>query len=309
MQQILAALLLLGTIGAATRNGVPPVVPPSGYVSTHDVRLAYWRYGAPSNATPVIAVNGGPGLSHIYMMQNDVWLRIAREREVVLYDQRGTGRSTTIRSGASQSMAAQVADLDALRAHLGFAKFDLVGDSFGGMIAIAYAAAHPEHVAKLVISDGVPSWNGIVHLLPDVFPDVEANDAAAMKRLGENSDAAAQRSLRDHFRMIFYSPELRDRYLANAPNLGYTPAVGEAVGKATASLNLTSALPKFRFPTLVINGRYDMNVAPLTAWRMYNAIPGARIVFFEKSSHLPSYEEPDRYVNVLDDFFSEREQP
>jgi proline iminopeptidase len=46
-----------------------------------------------------------------------------------------------------------------------------------------------------------------------------------------------------------------------------------------------------------------MNVAPLTAWRMYKAVPGAKFEVFEKSGHLPSYEEPDRYVTVVDDFF------
>jgi proline iminopeptidase len=59
-----------------------------------------------------------------------------------------------------------------------------------------------------------------------------------------------------------------------------------------------------RIPTLVITGRYDMNVAPLTAWRMAHAIPGAKIVFFEKSGHLPAYEEPDRYLQVLESFLS-----
>ena len=45
-----------------------------------------------------------------------------------------------------------------------------------------------------------------------------------------------------------------------------------------------------------------MNVAPLTAWRMYKAIPGAKFVFFEQSGHLPSYEEPEKYLKVLNDF-------
>jgi proline iminopeptidase len=67
-------------------------------------------------------------------------------------------------------------------------------------------------------------------------------------------------------------------------------------------LDLASALPKFNFPTLVITGRFDMNVAPLTAWRMYKAIPGSKFEVFEKSGHLPSYEEPDKYVSVVDDF-------
>ena len=92
--------------------------------------------------------------------------------------------------------------------------------------------------------------------------------------------------------------------MAKMGDLGYEPAVGEAVEKATENLDLTSALPKFNFPVLVITGRYDMNVAPLTAWRMAHAISGAQIVFFEKSSHLPSYEEPDKYRSVVEGFLN-----
>jgi proline iminopeptidase len=54
----------------------------------------------------------------------------------------------------------------------------------------------------------------------------------------------------------------------------------------------------------VINGRYDMNVAPLTAWRLAHAIPGAKVVFFEQSGHLPAYEEPDKYIELLENFLN-----
>ena len=223
---------------ATTSAFADPKPQATGYVQTPQVRLFYLIYGHPGKATPVIAVNGGPGLSHVYMVQNNVWPTIARNREVVLYDQRGTGRSNRIAPHAPQTMNAQVADLEALRARLGFPKFDLVGDSFGGLIAMAYAAKYPQHVSHLVLSDSAPpAWKLMVHLLPQVFPDVEAQDAAAMKKLG-NSDAAAQRALIDHFRMIFYSPEKRDAYLANCHNLGYTPSVADAMSKATASINL-----------------------------------------------------------------------
>jgi proline iminopeptidase len=53
-----------------------------------------------------------------------------------------------------------------------------------------------------------------------------------------------------------------------------------------------------------MTGRYDMNVAPLTAWRMAHAIPGAQIVFFEKSGHLPAFEEPEKYLEVLETFLA-----
>jgi proline iminopeptidase len=54
----------------------------------------------------------------------------------------------------------------------------------------------------------------------------------------------------------------------------------------------------------VITGRYDMNVAPLTAWRLAHAIPGAKVVFFEQSGHLPAYEEPEKYIGVLEAFLN-----
>jgi len=275
----------------------------TGVAHTEQVDLGYETFGAKGTALPIIAINGGPGLSHAYMMQNDLWERVGKNRLVVLYDQRGTGASKRMQKGASQSMDAQVADLDAVRQSLRLNKVVLLGDSYGGLGAMAYAAAHPEHVAKLILSDSPgPSWHDIVHLLPDVFPDIQEQGAQEAKKLGATTEAAARAGLRNHFRMIFYSPEKRDAYMSHMGDLGFEPAVGDAVEKATADLDLTPKLAGFKFPTLVINGRYDMNVAPLTAWRLAHAIPGARVVFFEQSGHLPAYEEPEKYIEVLEGF-------
>jgi proline iminopeptidase len=294
-----AFFLLCSTLPAQT---VPHA---TGIAHTEQVDLAYETFGAKGTALPIIAVNGGPGLSHAYMVQNDLWERIGRNRFVVLYDQRGTGASKRMQKGASQSMDAQVADLDAVRQALGLTKVALLGDSYGGLVAMAYAAAHPEHVAKLILSDSPgPSWHDIVHVLPDVFPDIQEQGAQEEKKLGATTEAAARAGLRNHFRMIFYSPEKRDAYMSKMGGLGFEPAVGDAVEKATADLNLTSKLADFKFPTLVINGRYDMNVAPLTAWRLAHAIPGAKVVFFERSGHLPAYEEPEKYIEVLEGFLN-----
>src|SRR5215469_5181031 len=81
-----------------------------GVAHSEQVDIAYETLGKPGSALPVIAVNGGPGLTHAYMVQNDLWERIARYRLVVFYDQRGTGASKPLPPGASQSMDAQVAD-------------------------------------------------------------------------------------------------------------------------------------------------------------------------------------------------------
>jgi proline iminopeptidase len=127
MYRILAALLLLA--GPAPAQPTPAN---TGTVSTPEVELAYETYGAAGAATPVIVANGGPGLSHVYMLQNDVWTRrLAQNRQIVFYDQRGTGKSKQVKPDAAWGMDAQVGDLEAVRAKFGFSKFDLAGDSYG----------------------------------------------------------------------------------------------------------------------------------------------------------------------------------
>jgi len=274
-----------------------------GSVHTPEVELGYETFGVPGAELPIIAVNGGPGLSHAYMMQNDLWQRVAAHRLVILYDQRGTGASKHLKPNAPQTMEAQVADLDAIRGALALDRVAVLGDSYGGMIAMAYAAAHPDHVARLILSDSAaPSWKGLVHLLPQVFPDREEQGEREAKKLAADPEAVARAGLVNHMRQMFYSTAMRDAYLAHMGDLGFEPGVGAAVQKATENLDLTEKLPGFKFPALVITGRYDMNVAPLTAWRMAHAIPGAEVVFFEKSGHLPAYEEPEKYRKVLEDF-------
>ncbi len=170
-------------------------------------------------------------------------------------------------------MDAQVADLEAVRAHFGFARFALVGDSYGGLLAMAYASKHPEHVDRLVLSDSAaPDLKDTVHVLQQVFPDL-ANQ--------HYDDPKEQ--LINHFRMLFYSEEKRDAYLAGAKDLGLAPGIGAAVNKAIRNLDLTAELPKFSFPAMVITGRFDMNVTPVTAWNIYKAIPGAKFEVFAKS--------------------------
>lgn len=277
----------------------------TGKAHTPDVDLAYYTFGTRTAAIPIIAANGGPGLSHAYMVQNDLWQQLGKRRFVVLYDQRGTGGSKPVAAAAAMSMDAQVADLEAVRAALHLERFALLGDSYGGFLSIAYASAHPEHIAKLILSDSPSAaMKDMVHVLPQVFPDIEQEAAAESKAIADPDDAA-RAGMRNHFRMIFYSPELRDRYMAHMGDLGYEPGVARAVSGAARREDYTAKLAGFHFPTLVLTGRFDMNVAPLTAWTLAHEIPGAKLVFFEKSGHLPAYEEPVRYLQVLDDFLNQ----
>ncbi len=286
-------------------GGAEGQAPSNGLVHTPDVDLAYEVLGSSTALPPIFAVNGGPGLTHAYMVQNDVWKRMAAGRRVVFYDQRGNGKSTRLAANAPQTMDAQVADLEAVRGALHADKIDLVGDSFGGFVVLAYTLAHPEHVRRLVVSDGLPGWKAIVHPMSDIYPDLEAQTAADLKAMPKGVKAD-EFGFRAHIRKCFYSPELAQKYLDHYTDLGFNSAVSEQVGAATGDLDLTAQLPKIAVPTLILTGRFDVNVAPLTAYRMAKAIPGARLHIFEHSGHLPSYEEPDAYVEQLSGFLSQR---
>ena len=156
-----AVLLLL----ASTLLSAQKLPHTTGSIHTAEVDLGFETFGKQGSAIPVIAVNGGPGLSHAYMLQNDVWqahrrhaprhlLRPTRHRSLEAPLPRGPRRPCPRRSPISKP----------LREHFHLARAAFVGDSFGGLIVTAYAAAHPEHVASLILSDAAsPSIKGIVH--------------------------------------------------------------------------------------------------------------------------------------------------
>ena len=299
-----AALLLLGALPASAAPALPPE---NGKIFDASGVPIYYEVLGGGPGTPLVVANGGPGFDHAYLHVSDVWNRLAAERPVVVYDQRGNGRSGTLKAGQSCTLADQIADLEALRAHLGYAKIDLLGHSWGGYLVMAYAARHPDRIERLMIVDSAaPKWGDTLFLFKEVFPEgVERQDGLAFAdSLGDA--AAGEASIHEYLGMLFYAPDHRDTFLALAPGFHYDRKVNEAVNADLARFDLNPELPKYRFPTLVVTGRYDMNVAPATAYRIHKAIPGAKFVVFERSGHLPFFEEPDAFLKVLGDFLAGR---
>jgi proline iminopeptidase len=78
--------------------------------------------------------------------------------------------------------------------------------------------------------------------------------------------------------------------------------VNEAVEHDVSRFDLNPEIRKFKFPTLVITGRYDINVAPSVAYKIHKAIPGSKFVVLERSGHLPFFEEPEAFVRAVEGF-------
>lgn len=259
---------------------------------------------------PLVVVNGGPGFDHTYEHiampgATSAWETLARKRRVVFYDQRGNGRSGALKAGQSCKLADQIDDLEAVRAHLGSPQMDLLGHSWGGFLVMAYAARHPEHIRRLITVDSAaPKWADTVFLFKDVFPEGQdrANALAFADALGDA--AANEAGIREYLHWLFYSPDKRDAFLAQVGRGIYNKAVNDALDHDVQRFDLNPEIRKFKFPVMIITGRYDSNVAPSVAYKMHQAIAGSQFVVFERSGHLPFYEEPEAFARALEAFLS-----
>jgi len=297
----------LGALLVGCAAGAAPAATPTEQGSTFEANgVTIWyevRGGGPG--TTLVVANGGPGFDHSYLHCSPAWDRLAKGRKVIFYDQRGNGRSSPLKEGIPCGLAEQIADLDALRNHLGLARVDLLGHSWGGYLVMAYAARHPERISHLLIVDsGAPKIQDTVFLFKNIHPEtVSREDAVAFAvELGDEQAIAAD--LHEYVTMLFYTAEARDAFVARSTAFSFHQKVNKAVWEDLRRFDLNPELAKFKFPTLVVTGRYDFNVAPSVAWGIHKAIPGSEFVVFERSGHLPFCEEVDGFVARVEAFLA-----
>jgi proline iminopeptidase len=310
MRALSIAVLALGGIGWAAPGASAQTVKfslPAEHGQTFDGPggKIYYEVTGGGSGTPLIVLNGGPGFDHRYEHITTAWDQVGKNRKIIFYDQRGNGQSFALKPGQPNTLADQIDDLEALRAHLGFDRVALLGHSWGGYLSMAYAARHPEHIAHLILVDSAaPKWSEIIFLFSQVFPEATERRAANAfaDELGDKS--ASDASMREYFSMLFYSVEKRDAFLAAMPVDAFHKEVNRSLNADLGRFDLNPEIRKFRFPVLVVTGRYDMNVAPVVAYRMHQAIPGSRFVVFERSGHIPIFEEPDAFARTLEGFLT-----
>lgn len=263
------------------------------------------RGNAPSR--PLVVVNGGPGFDHGYLVVSPVWDELAKGRRVVMYDQRGTGKSTPVKPGTPLTLADQLADLEAVRKTLGAQEVDLLGHSYGGSLVMAYTARFPDRVKRLLIVDSAaPKWSETAFLFNQVYPEI-AERMDGFEFASQFGDASAtEAGIHEYLTMLFWDPGHRDAFIRQYPSGGFRRHVNQALEGDMARYDLNPELKKFRIPVLVMTGRYDMNVAPSVAWKIHKAIPGSRFVVLDRSGHLPFYEEPERFKQAVEEFLDGR---
>lgn len=224
-------------------------------MTLHSVTL-----GGTRDEAPVIVVNGGPGASH------DSVARLARLAaagvHVVAYDQRGVGGSSSPSDDARYALADQVTDLDAVRASLGAQRVALVGHSFGGLIAMAYAAAHPDRVTALVlVAPMAPDWKDAQAAGALLEARVKALGAAG--KLAEPPSSGSdgddcRRASNAVLPALFFDPDYpRTHDTPESRATQCSARVQSATFAALEGYDVRPGLAAFRAPTLIVVGAGD----------------------------------------------------
>jgi len=272
--------------------------------------------GEQAGKLPLLCLHGGPGATHDYLESLDVMADTGRR--VIYYDQLGCGRSEIPESKPEMWMVDLfVEEIDVVRIALGLEKIHLLGQSWGGMLAMEYMLTQPVGIASLTIASSPASmiqWVEEANRLREQLPPDVQQTLLEHEAAGTTSTAAYQDAMQ-----VFYDrhvcrvpyPDYMKRsfdYLARGGEVYNTmngPSEFHVVG-TLKQWDVRDRLPEIAAPTLVTSGRYD-EATPLIAETVTHGIPGAQSVIFENSSHSSHVEEADRYVQVLTDFISQHE--
>lgn len=293
-------LVIASTCIWAWPNTVGAQVEPMRTVVTERGAIAFHVVGD-GPGTPLVFINGGPGFDHRFYHLAPVWERLGARGPVVFFDQPGTGESYPVDSNDTVTIEHVLTGIDAVRSELDADRIVLLGHSWGGYLAMAYALRHPDATAAVVlVGTAAPNFSDTEFNFAPLFPDSLARGATP-----SSDPDAARKDLRRHLAMSFYSPSIRELVTLDFGGLPYNARQASLLEADARANDLWPRLGGLRSPVLVGTGRFDANVAPRTSWRVHQAIPASQFVVWERSGHYPMIEEPDDFVGVISRFLDE----
>ncbi len=315
--------ILLAPAGCAVKDEVPSpggsVLPvQESFVDAGGILIYTKTLG---NGKPLVIVHGGPGASHDYFLP--YLLPLARTHRLVFIDERGSGRSEQLEDPAGYTVEAMVEDLEAVRKALGLGRIDLLGHSYGGVLAQAYALKYQENLSHLVLCSTFHStkkMNEVFRLMkekmaPELRARIEKMEAAGL--YGQGKDYQKNRYTDDYMNAAWgegYFPYLYQR----RPDPNYSPldsgkmswdlyrAMWGSHGEFVIDGNLSSVeysdrLASLRVPTLITAGDHDES-DPSLAREMHARIPESKLVIFPESGHMTFVDQPSLFIRTVDDF-------
>jgi proline iminopeptidase len=278
-----------------------------------DGRVAEWE-ALGEGAEPLVWVEGGPGLP-VHLARADVVPVLDRFR-CHLVNAPGSGRSTPPATEDGYDLEAIVGFFEAWRQAVGLGPVTLMGHSWGGLVAPAWAALHPEAVRRLIVISGY-AGAGSVDPAAATAEQERALDRIRDRPWFAEAWAAWERSLgvvgmseevlAETFRAIlpiyFAQPE-EPAAAAHIERIRrelrwHAPIVDAWTG-AREDADYRPLLSRIRCPTLVIAGEHDWICGPAWNKALSDAIPRSRLVVIDAVGHLPQYEAPAAFRAAID---------
>ena len=289
----------------------PPLAPyASGMLSVTDGHEIYYEQCGNPDGIPAVVIHGGPGGGSNPTMRR--FHDPARYR-IVLFDQRGCGRSRPHASLEANTTWHLVADMERLRTHLGIERWQLFGGSWGSTLALTYAVACPERVASLVLRGifllrkSEIDWfyqKGADWLYPDAFEDYLApipNDeradmvAAYYRRLTSDNHAVRLAAAKAWSRWegatlsLVQDPERLRQFAADSYAIAFARIECHYFvhgGFFDRDNHIIANIGRIRhLPAVIVHGRYDV-VTPLrNAWDLHQAWPESDLRIVPDAGH------------------------
>ncbi|GAA2307322.1 alpha/beta hydrolase [Nonomuraea roseoviolacea subsp. roseoviolacea] len=273
------------------------------FTSYDGVKLAYHVTG---DGPPVVCLPGGPAAS-AYL--GDLG-GLSANRQLIMLDLRGTGQSATPQDLASCRCDRLVADVEALRAHLGLDRMDLLAHCAGANLAVRYAARHPRRVGRLAlvtpsvravgvaITGGLRRETALLRRDEPWFPAAFAALEAIVA--GEATDDDWQAIA--PFSYGRWDEAARAHHAADAGR--QVPEVAAAFGAQGAfdPEATRAALARFASPVLLLAGEVDLGAPPPAMAEFAGLFPDAELVVQARAGHFPWLDDADRFVSAVAGF-------
>jgi proline iminopeptidase len=274
------------------------------------VHALYFEESGNPNGKPVVFLHGGPGGGTDGKQRR---FFDPTKYRIVLFDQRGCGKSIPHASLQDNTTWHLVSDIEALRRHLGIERWQVFGGSWGSTLALAYAETHPERVTELVLrgifllSDRELKWFyqwGTSELFPDAFeayrdaiPPGERGDFIKAYHLRLTSDDPAVRSAAAKAWSVWEAAtsylHVNADYVARAGEDRFALAFARIEchyfvnrGFFERETQLLDDVGKIRhIPCVIVQGRYDVVCPTVTAWALHRAFPEAELRIVPDAGH------------------------
>ena len=282
----------------------------SGALPVSDLHTLHFEESGNPQGKPVVFLHGGPGGGTDPKQRR--FFDPARYR-IVLFDQRGCGKSTPHASLVDNTTWHLVSDIEALREHLGIERWQVFGGSWGSTLALAYAGKHPDRVTELVLrgifllGESELRWfyqKGTSELFPDAFepylaeiPEAERGDLirAYHARLTSEDPEVRARAARawSTWEAATSYLHVNEEYVARAGEDAFALAFARIEchyfvnrGFLESEPALLDAVPRFRHvPGVIVQGRYDVVCPMVSAWELHRRWPEADLRIVPDAGH------------------------